>query len=270
MRVGEEKKLPYYRVWLDSNVLKRKVENIVILPYNYDKYRKYPVLYLLVGADNPVDSWVTKTKICSYAAEFDMIIATPNNGWQNGMSWYVDSYVLEDSAYETYVIKEFIDFMNSNYSCLDDRQGRAISGISMGGHGAFSLASKYTDLFCSISSFMGIMDLETWSRKDTWLNESIKAVLGDYENNSHAWKANSVINLVERLKNKEMQIKFSCGTYDTVEKGWGAYPDNERLHLKLQELGIEHEYFSFPGDHSYEIDCYLKDYLDFHYKGFKA
>jgi len=266
---NEKKELTYHRVWVDSKILHRKVENIVMLPANYDKNKRYPVLFMLVGADNSVDSWFTNTKITSYAAEYDMIIATPNNGWQNGMSWYVDSTVLEDSMYETYVIKEFMDFMNSSYSCIDDRKCRAISGISMGGHGAFSLAAKYPDLFSSVSAFMGIMDLETWSRKGTWLHESIKGVLGEYENNSLAWRTNSVINLIERFNKKDMRIKFSCGTKDTVENGWGALQDNERLHLKLNELGIEHEYFTFPEGHSYgAIDCYLRDYLDFHYKSF--
>lgn len=261
--------LPYYRVWVDSKFLHRKVENIVLLPNNYNKNRKYPVLFMLVGAGNRVDEWFTGTKIASYASEFDMILATPNNGWQSGGSWYVDSTVLKDSLYETYIIKEFIDFMNSNYSCLDDRKCRAISGISMGGHGAFSLSAKYPDLFGSVSAFMGIMDLETWSRRGTWLHGSIEAVLGEYENNSLAWRANSVINLIERFNKKDMKIKFSCGTEDTVENGWGAFRDNERLHLKLNQLGVEHEYFSFQGGHSYAaIDCFLKEYLYFHYKSF--
>lgn len=270
MDVLNEKRLPFYRVMLDSKALKKEVENIIILPDNYDKDRKYPVLYLLLGADNPIDSWVTFTNLCKYAAEFDMIIATPNNGWQSRQSWYVDSKILESSAYETFVISEFIEFINSNYAVMDNRDGRAISGISMGGHGAITLASKYADLFCSVSSFMGTMDLETWRNKDSWLYESISGVLGDYENNACIWKSNSAINLVERLKRKAIKIKFSCGIYDTIEKGWGAYPDNERLHKKLEELGIEHDYFTFPGDHSYEaVDCYLRNYLEFHNKSFK-
>lgn len=270
MEEANEKRLPFYRVLLDSRVLKREVENIILLPDNYDKAREYPVLYLLVGADNAIDSWVTMTNLCRYAAEFDMIIVTPNNGWQSRQSWYLDSNVLENSAYETFVSYELIEFINRNYSVIDDRNGRAISGISMGGHGALTLASKHPGLFCSVSAFMGIMDLETWKLKGSWLYESISGVLGDYESNSALWRENSAMNLIERLVQKEIKIKFSCGTEDTVEKGWGAYPDNERLHMKMEELKIAHEYFSFPGSHCYEaVDCYLKEYLEFHYKSFR-
>jgi enterochelin esterase-like enzyme len=64
MRVNEKKELPSYRVMVDSKVLNRKVENIVLLPDNYEESRKYPVLYLLAGADNPVDMWITDTMGC--------------------------------------------------------------------------------------------------------------------------------------------------------------------------------------------------------------
>lgn len=261
-------RLPFQRIWIYSKVLDRDVENIIILPEKYDTNRKYPVLYLLAGAGNPVDSWVTLTKLSMYAVEYDMIIATPNNGWRNNQSWYVDSHIVKNSSYETYLTDEFIEYMDSNYSVMSSRSGRAISGISMGGHGALTLAAKHTALYGSVSSFMGIMNLESWKLKGTWLNESITDVLGPYESNRELWNKNSAVNLIENFRGAK--IKFCCGTRDTIEYGWGALPDNEVLHEKLSCLNIEHEYFSFPGGHGYaDIDVFLKEYLLFHFNNFK-
>lgn len=255
---------------MNSKVLNREVENIIILPDKYDRSRNYPVLYLLVGSGNPVDAWVAFTKLCTYAAEYDMIIAIPNNGWRNGQSWYVDSHIVSNSSYETYVTDEFIEYMETNYPASSSSNGRAISGISMGGHGALTLAAKHTALYCSVSSFMGIMNLESWKLKGTWLNESITDVLGSFESNRELWKKNSAVNLIENFRGTDMKVKFCCGTRDTIEHGWGAFPDNEVLHERLTHLNIEHEYFTFPGGHGYgDIDVFLKEYLLFHFINFR-
>jgi S-formylglutathione hydrolase FrmB len=267
----KETKLPYTKVMIDSKVLRKSVENIIILPEDYSTGREYPVLYLLLGAGNPLDSWVTLTSICEYAMKFDMIIATPCNGWQNRQSWYVDSPVLEHSAYETYVTGEFIEYMDSNYSTIKGKYGRAISGISMGGHGAFTLAAKHTDLYCSMSSFMGCMDLETWRGQGSWLYDSIAGALGEYKTNSALWKSNSAINLVHKFQGTDLKLKIICGNEDLVENGWGSYPDNERLHQELDRVGVRHEYTIFSGGHSYEeIDRFLPEVLLFHYNSFKT
>jgi S-formylglutathione hydrolase FrmB len=38
--------------------------------------------------------------------------------------------------YETFITKDLISFVDTKYSTIKDRNGRAITGLSMGGHGA--------------------------------------------------------------------------------------------------------------------------------------
>jgi S-formylglutathione hydrolase FrmB len=50
--------------------------------------------------------------------------------------WYFDSPANKDFMYETYICKELVGYVDSHYATIATRKGRAITGLSMGGHGA--------------------------------------------------------------------------------------------------------------------------------------
>jgi len=69
-------------------------------------------------------------------------------------SYYYDIPVLDSVRYETYFIKELIPFRDKNYRTINDRKSRAITGLSLGGHGSLMLSSKHPELFIAAGSMI--------------------------------------------------------------------------------------------------------------------
>ena len=143
--------------------------------------------------------------------------------------------------YETYVSKELITVVDKKYNTLPNKSGRAITGLSMGGHGAFYLAFKHTDLWGAAGSMSGGLDILPFPR-----NWDISKRLGTYSENKAVWEANTVINLVHLLDGKNLKLIFDCGVDDFF------YDANKRMHQKLIERNIPHDYTERPGKHNWE------------------
>jgi putative tributyrin esterase len=61
--------------------------------------------------------------------------------------------------YADHVIKDIIPFVDKHFRTIADRRGRAINGISMGGFGAMSLGLSNPELFCSVGSHSGALNM---------------------------------------------------------------------------------------------------------------
>ena len=75
-----------------SQVMGRTLKNVVIVPDAAEESsRRFPVLYLLHGADGAFDNWIRKVpEIREYADHYNLIIVCPDGGLN---SWYFDSPV---------------------------------------------------------------------------------------------------------------------------------------------------------------------------------
>lgn len=60
-------------------------------------------------------------------------------------AWYLDSKVRAKSLYETFMTWELLPAVEERYPVSRDRSGRAITGLSMGGFGAVSLAIRHKE-----------------------------------------------------------------------------------------------------------------------------
>ena len=67
-------------------------------------------------------------------------------------SWYWDSPKNPAYRYETFVSSELVNYIDRNYKTIADRKGRAITGLSMGGHGAMWLGIRHKDVFGAAGS----------------------------------------------------------------------------------------------------------------------
>src|SRR5690606_41198449 len=94
-----------------------------------------------------------------------LIIVTPSVG---PASYYYDSPMLDSVRYETYIINELIPHIDKSYRTFARKESRAITGLSMGGHGAMLLSAKHPELFIAAGSMSGVMK----DRKSTRLNSS--------------------------------------------------------------------------------------------------
>lgn len=174
-----------------------------------------------------------------------MIIVCPNGE----SSWYFDSTVKKGSMYETYITKELIGYIDSHYNTFPTKDKRAITGFSMGGHGAMYLAIRHQDLFGACGATSGGVDLRPFP--DEW---EIKDVLGTKADNPDVWASHSVINMVDQIR-PGLNIIFDCGEEDFF------YGVNKRLHEELSYRHIKHDFISRQGIHS---NAYWRNSIVYH------
>ena len=189
--------------------MKKQIKNIIILPASYTQntQKKYPVAYLLHGYGGCYDTWATYTKpdLAQMASNFDMIIVCPD-----GLnSWYWDSPKNKDYRYETFVSSEMINYIDKHYKTIADRRGRAITGLSMGGHGALWNAIRHKDVFGAAGSTSGGVDIRPFPKN--WL---MSEQLGTIEENRQVWDDHTVINQVDKLQNGDLALIVDCGEAD--------------------------------------------------------
>jgi S-formylglutathione hydrolase FrmB len=150
--------LPVAEVKFYSESLQRDAYINVILPRGYKKSKlNYPVLYLCHGYTSNYHEF-EYIGVPKYLNMFDMIVVMVDVG----NSFYIN-YARSDEGqhnnYADHVCKDVIHYVDTHYRTIADRRGRAINGISMGGFGAISLGLSHPDLFCSIGSHSGALNM---------------------------------------------------------------------------------------------------------------
>ena len=147
-------------VQLQSKLAGTTLPYNVILPVDYEASptTRYPVLYLLHGLTGHYTDWVAKTNVANYAAHLPLIIVMPegNNGW------YTDSASVPTDKYESYILQELIPDVQRRYHTIEDRSGRAIAGLSMGGYGAIKFGLKSPGMF--IFALMTVLQMRSGTR----------------------------------------------------------------------------------------------------------
>ena len=137
----------------------RKLKFNVVLPASYESEpdRRYPVIYMLHGLTSNYTAWafLGVPKVVQQNG-LEVIAVMPDAG----NSWYVnwgESEGDEQNAWEDYITKDLIEYVDAHYRTVASREGRAISGLSMGGYGAMTLGLRHPDLYCSIGSHSGAL-----------------------------------------------------------------------------------------------------------------
>ena len=212
------------------------------MPDNYakdnDKTKRYPVVYLLHGYGGWYSNYVTRLPdIIKYADQYQFIIVTP----EGKDSWYLDSPVDDSMKFETYVGTEIPAWIDSHYTTINDRKGRAITGLSMGGHGGLYLGWRHADLFGACGSMSGGVYLRPFPK-----NWQLMKRLGDTLSKAENWEKYSVLNVIEEKPKDSLAIIIDCGTEDFF------YEVNNRLHAKMEKLKIPHDYITRPGAHNWD------------------
>lgn len=220
-----------------SKSMDKEVPVTVITPDSYDDKAEFPVIYLLHGYSDNHKGWAKRGVVGQLSDLYDIIMVLPDGGFD---SWYFDSTFTPEYQYETFVSSELVTYIDSNYRTIKDRAARAITGLSMGGHGAMFLAIRHQDIFGNAGSTSGGVDIRPFPE-----NWNIATRIGSYQEHPENWENNSVINLTHLLKPDSLNIIFDCGSEDFF------YEVNCNLHAKLLKEGIPHEFYSRPGSHNW-------------------
>jgi S-formylglutathione hydrolase FrmB len=221
-----------------SESMKKSIKAVVITPDNYSSGREFPVVYLLHGYSGNYANWIKKVPALSQAVDTQqLIIVCPDGDYS---SWYFDSPVDSTSRYETYVARELVNWIDGRYKTIRNRSGRAITGLSMGGHGALYLAFRHQETFGAAGSMSGGVDIRPFPN-----NWDIAKRLGPYAREPENWERNTVINMLYMLTPNALALIIDCGTGDFF------YRANTNLHEKLLERNISHSFISRPGAHDW-------------------
>jgi len=150
---GSVQKLTYY-----SNTAERNTPVNVILPPNYDKDKKYPVLYILHGFTDTQD-WMLRNDVAlvnmlgnltNSGKIKEMIVVLPYifcsrdqekvNGFDISASPAYDNFI---NDLKTDVMK----FINEKFPIAEGRENTAITGFSMGGRESLFIGTQMSDVF---------------------------------------------------------------------------------------------------------------------------
>lgn len=220
-----------------SAAMNKKIKAVVITPNAYQKNKQYPVVYLLHGYSGNYSDWTKAAAVLQAPDLYDQIIVCADGGFG---SWYWDSPADPSFKYETYISKELVEWVDKNYSTIKSAKGRAIAGLSMGGHGALYLAIKHPDIFGATGSMSGGVDIRPFPK-----NWDLAKRLGKYSEYSDRWEQYTVINLLHLIEPKSLSIIIDCGTEDFF------YDVNQQLHNQLLYRKIPHDYITRPGGHTW-------------------
>lgn len=235
-------------VRIASSDMDTTLKAVVVVPDGYsDTQTTWPVVYVLHGYSGNYSNWSRKMDLRPVSDQYGCILVCPDGGKN---SWYLDSPVDNDSRYESYLISDVIPWVDRMYRTIDDREGRAITGLSMGGQGALYLALRHPDMFIATGSMSGGIDLTVSTKR--W---EIADKLGSYKQYPTRWEENSVMNMAELFQGSGLHILIDCGVNDIFIDA------NRTLHQRLLKNKVAHTYIERTGGHTWS---YWINALEYH------
>ena len=219
---------------------------VIYTPPHYNPKKRYPVLYLMGGSGEATDSWykygqvnwIMDNMIAERKIEPTIVVMVNNQiVHRSSPNHSALSFKMMEQEYKECIIP----WVDSHYSTIRSSKGRALAGLSMGGHGGLWLGIRHQDVYGAAGSTSGGVDIRPFPK-----NWGMSLRLGTIEQNPKNWDNYTVINQVDKLKPNAMKLIIDCGTEDFF------YEVNCALHEKLAAAKIPHEFYTRPGVHNWD------------------
>lgn len=241
----------------------------IFLPPQAEGGGKLPLLWYLSGLTCTHANVTEKGEYRAACAEHGLIFVAPDTSprgegvpnaddydFGQGAGFYVDATEEPWAAnfrMWSYVTEELPALVATEFPVDMDRQG--ITGHSMGGHGALTVALNFPDRFCSVSAFAPIVA----PGQVPWGQKALTGYLGE---NPAAWRKHDAVALIEDGA-RVPEILVDVGDADPfLEKELRP----ELLENACAAAGIPLRLRLQPGyDHSYYfISTFMADHLAWH------
>ncbi|MDG0023882.1 S-formylglutathione hydrolase [Trinickia sp. Y13] len=255
----------YQEVWTHaSSTLQCEMRFAIYLPSAALRGQPCPVLYWLSGLTCTEQNFITKSGAQRYAAEHGLIIVAPDTSPRGdevaddpsydlgkGAGFYVNAtrqpWAKHYRMYD-YVVEELPALIEAQFPAT---QARSISGHSMGGHGALTIALRNPARYRSVSAFSPIVA----PSQVPWGEKAFTAYLGD---DRQAWKEYDAVELVKAGADR-LPLRIDQGGGDEfLDKQLkpellraACDATGHPLELNLR-AGYDHSYYfiaSFIGEH---------------------
>jgi S-formylglutathione hydrolase len=241
----------------------------IFLPPQAEAGAKLPVVWYLSGLTCSPMNVTEKGEYRAACAELGLIFVAPDTSprgdavpdvedydFGKGAGFYVDSTEqpwAEKFRMWTYVTEELPVLVESEFPVDAGRQ--AITGHSMGGHGALTVGLRNPERFRSVSAFSPIVA----PSQVPWGTKALGGYLGD---DRQAWRKHDAVALIEdgaRLP----ELLVDIGDADPFIEN---QLQPERLERACADAGIALTLRRQPGyDHSYYfISTFMADHLRWH------
>ena len=197
-------------------------EVAVYLPPNYSESdQKYPVIYFLHGFLNDHKLINNMKDQLDFAIETyrirPFILVIPNERTTYDGSFYSNSGIFGN--WEDFTAYDLVEYMDSHYRTIANKNSRGISGHSMGGYGAIKIAMHHPEIFSSVYA----------------LSPGALAIAREYGPNSNTFKELSQVKTPEDLNKTYFgKVMVAFG------KSWSPNPDNPPFYCDMP--------FEYEGD----------------------
>lgn len=240
----------------------------VFLPSSYGQGTTLPVVYWLSGLTCTDENFMQKAGAHRIAEELGLVIVAPDtsprgdhvandDGYDlgQGAGFYVNArqapWLPHFQMYD-YIVKELPALIKAEFEVSDNW---AITGHSMGGHGALTIALKNAGMFSSVSAFSPIVN----PCECPWGQKAFAAYLGDDKN---SWQAHDATCLIKNGAQK-LPMLISQGLDDQffeeqlkTENLIAAAKENDFPVMVEMHEGYDHSY--------YFIASFIEQHLRFH------
>lgn len=233
-------------------------------------FKKLPVVYWLSGLTCTDENFSQKAGAFQAACDNQVVLVMPDTSprgdgvpdeepknWDFGVGagFYLDAtsdkYKMHYNMYN-YVVNELPALVESNFNVAPFR---SVSGHSMGGHGALTIALKNPDKYTSVSAFAPICN----PTNVPWGTKAFSLYLGP---DKEQWKHYDACELVKGYKGRDLHILVDQGTDDNFLVGETNQLQPVAFLLAAQEsrvpvtfrmqAGYDHSYYfmsTFIGEH---------------------
>lgn len=219
----------YTATYVSESMDQKEMTYRVYLPEGYyESTRMYPVVYLLHGENNTseqfensgiadkLDQWMKNGTLQK------MIVIMPDS---SKGSYFVNQMEGENQGnWEDMIVNDLVPVVDGKFRTIDKPKYRAITGISMGGFGAFVVGLDHPEVFGSIGSHRAPLGMTIAGK-----------------------------NPMELIKSKsDDQLKAYSIYLDGGADDPNTYADNSTnaIHAHLRSKSISHGYQMRPGDHT--------------------
>lgn len=232
------------KVWYPSPTLGMERRRMTVYtPAGYeDSNKQYPVLYLLHGAGGDENAWselgraiqILDNLIAQGKAE-PMIVVMPNgNGAQEAVlgeypnsmykPLFANPKTMEGSFEKAF--PDIMKYVESHYRTINDKNHRAIAGLSMGGFHSLYISANNPDLFGYVGLFSAAINRQA-KGENTYIYENLEA------------------KLAKQFSNAPKLYFIGIGNTDFL------FQDNVKYRELLDANGYEYEYMETDGGHEW-------------------
>ncbi len=194
----------------------------VYLPPGYETSgKRYPVIYFLHGFTGDHKMLAPMAEILDYAIArkkirpFILVVSDQRTSYDG--SFYSNSGLFGN--WEDFTAFDLVDYMDSKYRTLPDKDSRGITGHSMGGYGALKIAMHHPEIFGSVYA----------------LSPGALAVVREYGPNSNTYRQLAEIETIE-----ELNASYFPKVIVAFARSWSPNPDKPPFYCDIP--------FEYQGD----------------------